>query len=237
LAVERAREFGIATVGVKNSNHFGAAGAYSRNIAKAGFIGLATTSAAARVACFGGREPMFGTNPISIAFGSDFCLDMATSQVCYSEIKERARTRTPLESGWAIDDAGQAISDAGAMHALSPLGGYKGQGLAMSVTLLTSILMGGPLDWEMEHLNSSTDGQSRGVCHFFLAINPDVFGGRVSVAAACESLITSVRNSEPSDPGRSVLIPGDVQRSHKARQLLNGLELDSVTYSILKEWV
>lgn len=56
LAVERAHVFGIAAVGVRNSNHFGAAGAYCRKIAKAGFIGISTTSAAARVACFGGES-------------------------------------------------------------------------------------------------------------------------------------------------------------------------------------
>lgn len=237
LAVERAHHFGIAAVGVRNSNHFGAAGAYCRNIAKAGFIGLSTTSAAARVTCFGGREPLFGTNPISVAFGDDFCLDMATSQVCYSEIKERRRTGTALEAGWAVDESGRSIADASAMHALCPLGGYKGQGLAMSVTLLTSILMGGPLDWEMEHMNISTDGKSRGVCHFFLALNPEVFGGAQVATAACESLVMTVRNSPPSDPDHPVIIPGDAQRAHKARQLLGGLELDSVTYAILKERV
>ncbi|OPK10979.1 MULTISPECIES: Ldh family oxidoreductase [Pseudomonas] len=237
LAVERAHVFGIAAVGVRNSNHFGAAGAYCRKIAKAGFIGISTTSAAARVACFGGREPLFGTNPISVAFGDDFCLDMATSQVCYSEIKERTRTGTALEPGWAVDEVGRSISDASAMHALCPLGGYKGQGLAMSVTLLTSILMGGPLDWEMEHMNVSTDGKSRGVCHFFLAINPDVFGGVQAASVACESLVMAVRTSAPSDPYHPVIIPGDAQRAHKARQLLSGLELDSMTYAILKERV
>lgn len=235
IAVERARDFGIAAVGVRNSNHFGAAGAYSRYIAREGFIAVSTTSAASRVAPFGGRSPLFGTNPISVAFGEDFCLDMATSQVCYSEIKERTRTRLPLEPGWAIDKQGRSIAEADSMHALCPLGGYKGQGLAMTVTLLTSILMGGPLDWEMEHMNTSTAGKSRGVCHFLLAINPDAFGGAQAAVAACESLITTVRTCPPSDQDQAVVVPGDPQRAHKARQLANGLELDDMTYAILKE--
>lgn len=237
LATVRAKLHGVSVIGVKNSNHYGAAGAYSRRIARKGLLGIATTSAASRVAPYSGRAPLFGTNPISISFGEDFCLDMATSQVCFSEVKERSRTGSLLEPGWAIDDAGSSVEDPVQMHALCPLGGYKGQGLAMAVTLLTSVLTGSKLDWQMEHMNKSTDGVGRGVSHLFIAIDPEAFAGRETVSTLCSELINSVRTSSPADPDRPVQVPGDPQRTHKARQLAHGLELDEATYEILKEFV
>ncbi|HZA08923.1 Ldh family oxidoreductase [Mycobacterium sp.] len=54
--------------------------------------GIAITSAASRIAPHGGVEPLFGTNPMSVAAGGEgeeFALDMATGQVCFGEIKHR----------------------------------------------------------------------------------------------------------------------------------------------------
>lgn len=45
LAVKKAKEVGIAYVGVKNSCHFGAAGYYSNIAAREGLIGLAMSNA------------------------------------------------------------------------------------------------------------------------------------------------------------------------------------------------
>src|SRR5919112_5805934 len=84
LAVEKARAFGIGAVGVRNSNHFGAAGLYALRAAEKGFIGFATTAVfkASIVPTFG-REARFGTNPIAFAAPAGrnrpFLLDMATS--------------------------------------------------------------------------------------------------------------------------------------------------------------
>jgi hypothetical protein len=40
LAIEKAQAFGIGAVGVRNSNHYGAAGVYALQAAARGFIGL-----------------------------------------------------------------------------------------------------------------------------------------------------------------------------------------------------
>ncbi len=115
-AAERARQFGVAAVGVRNSNHFGAASVYTRRLARDGLVGIAVTSAASRVAPYGGVEPLFGTNPISVAAGGpdygadEFALDMATSQVCFGEVKHRRAQQRPLDRGW-VTDAGGATDD------------------------------------------------------------------------------------------------------------------------------
>jgi ureidoglycolate dehydrogenase (NAD+) len=226
LAVERAREHGLALAGVRRSNHFGAAGAYAGRIAAAGLLGMVSTSAAARVAPFGGVEPLLGTNPLAVAYGPDFRLDMATSQVCYHQIKERAKHDETLEPGWATNGAGEPCTVAREAHALSPLGGYKGQGLGMVVTLLTAGLMGGPADWELTHVGQSDRG--RDVCHFLLAVNPDALGGAEHMNRLCTDLVRTTRSAR-----EQVLVPGDPQRQHRARQERHGLELDQATRDLL----
>lgn len=234
IAVERARAHGVGVVGVRGSNHFGAAGAYARRIAAQGLLGFVTTSAASRVAAFGGTEALFGTNPVAIAFGPDFSLDMATSQVCFGEIKERRRTGLPLEPGWAVDASGDPATRPEEASALSPLGGYKGHGLAMAVSVLTAVLVGGPLDFEMAHIGTSEDGADRGVTHLFIALDPAALGGREAAEKRMHTLVDRVRASEPRDAEAPVLVPGDPQRAHEARQSTGGLELDDATLAYLR---
>lgn len=234
IAVERAHAHGVGVVGVRGSNHFGAAGAYARRIAAEGLLGFVTTSAASRVAPFGGIEALFGTNPVAIAFGPDFCLDMATSQVCFGEIKERRRTGQDLEPGWALDPTGDTAIRPDDAGALSPLGGYKGHGLAMAVSVLTAVLVGGPLDFQMAHIGTSDDGADRGVAHLFIALDPSAFGGREAAQERMSTLVDRVRTAEPRDPASPVLAPGDPQREHEARQSAGGLELDGATLDLLR---
>lgn len=235
LAAERAARFGSAVVGVRNSNHFGAAAVYSRYLAHRGLVGLAVTSAASRVAPFGGVEPLFGTDPISVACGRDgtqFALDMATSQVCFGEIKQRRTEGRRLDPGWATDPAGRPTEDPDAAHALSPLGGYKGQGLAMAVTLLGAVLVGAPPDWRLTQVGHGTPGQGRQVGHLIMAVDPDAFAGADAVSDGLTDLLETVR-SAPSATGSPVLAPGDPQRGHAREREAAGIPLDAGTATAL----
>jgi ureidoglycolate dehydrogenase (NAD+) len=235
LVIERAGRYGVGVVGVRHSNHFGAAGAYARRIAAAGLAGIVTTAAAARVAPFGGIDPFFGTNPIAIAYGDDFCLDMATSQVCFNEIKARRAAGSRLAPGWAVDATGHGTDDPAHAVALSPLGGYKGQGLAMAVTVLTSVLVGGALDPEMEHIGQSRPGRGRDVTHLLIALDPAALGGREQAQESMRRLVAAVHDATPADPENPVLVPGDPQREHARRQQATGLEVDAATAALLDD--
>ena len=75
---------------VINSTHFGAAGAYALAAANAGFIGFVTCNSGAFVVPFGGKTPIHGTSPISLAApltGRDpYFLDMATSSIPWNKV-------------------------------------------------------------------------------------------------------------------------------------------------------
>ncbi|MCQ4120635.1 Ldh family oxidoreductase [Rhodococcus tibetensis] len=235
LAAERAREFGVAAVGVRNSNHFGAASVYTRHLARHGLVGIAVTSAASRVAPFGGVQPLFGTDPISVAAGvgdDEFALDMATSQVCFGEVKQRRAEGRPLNSGWATDVHGRPTEIPDEAYALSPLGGYKGQGLAMAVTLLGAVLTGSPPDWRLEQVGDGTPGRSRGVGHFVLALDPNAFSGRADFTAGLADLLGTVRAATPATDA-PVVAPGDPQRAHERERCVRGIPLDARTADVL----
>jgi len=58
---------GVTRVGIRNSNHFGAAAYYAMRATCDQCIGLAMTNAPPTMAPWGGKTPFFGTNPFAIA--------------------------------------------------------------------------------------------------------------------------------------------------------------------------
>src|SRR5438105_9510430 len=62
-AIELARQYGVGTVFVRDSNHYGASGYWARLPLRHNMIGFAFTTATARVAPWGGREGVVGNNP------------------------------------------------------------------------------------------------------------------------------------------------------------------------------
>ena len=118
-------------------------------------------------------------------------------------------------------------------HALSPLGGYKGQGLAMAVSLLGSVLTGAPLDWQLSQVGEGTPGQGRGVGHFLLALDPHAFAGQADFSAGLADLLGTVRAATPANPSQPVLAPGDPQRAHERERWRHGIPLDARTADVL----
>ena len=97
--------------------------------------------------------------------------------------------RRPLDSGWVTDADGRPTAKPDEAYALSPLGGYKGQGLAMAVTLLGGVLTGTPLDWQLSQVGEGTPGQGRGVGHFLIALDPHAFAGQRDFSAGLADLL------------------------------------------------
>lgn len=230
LVAQRAAAHGVGVVSVANSNHFGAASIYGQLIANQGLVGLVTTSAASRMAPYNGRVPMFGTNPICFSAptvsGEPYVFDMATSQISYSQIKHFRKNGLPLPAGWALDRQGEATQDPAHVHALSPLGGYKGQGLAMMVQMLSCLLASMPLDHELTHLDTGAFDKGRRIGHFFLAINPARFVDPQWFRQSVDTLLNVLRQS-PAREGEEVQVPGDPQSRCAQERLLKGIPMNA----------
>jgi len=190
MAIDKARQYGMGSVAVRNSTHFGIAGYYALMAAQEGMIGLAVTNARPSIAPTWSSEPMLGTNPIAFAAPSDmpypFCLDMATSICQRGKIEIADRAEKPVPEGWVIDADGNPMTDAPtilanfdkATAALLPLGGmgeqyagYKGYGLATMVEILSAALSGGAFMKGLSGLAEDGSPQPYRVGHYFLAID------------------------------------------------------------------
>jgi L-2-hydroxycarboxylate dehydrogenase (NAD+) len=190
MAIEKARQYGLGAVAVRNGTHFGIAGYYPLMAAKEGMIGFTVTNARPSIAPTFGTEPMLGTNPIAFAAPTDlpypFCLDMATSICQRGKVEVAARAEKPVPAGWVVDPEGNPLTDAPAIlekfgraqAALLPLGGageafagYKGYGLAVMVEILSAALAGGAFMKDLTGFAPDGSPQPYMVGHFFLAVD------------------------------------------------------------------
>ena len=162
LAVDKAQQYGVGVVGVVNSHHFGAAGAYARIASARGVIGMVTSSTRGR---HHGADPRrhagAGHQPAGLRRPGPrnpaFVLDMATTTVAAGKVKVHHLNDAPLPEGWVVDGAGQGVTDPHEGNAfvfnrpeggITPVGGTeskgsaKGYGLAMLVHILGGTLVG-----------------------------------------------------------------------------------------------
>lgn len=231
LAVEMARECGIAWVGARMSNHAGAAGVYAALPLKADMIGLYSAVASANhMPLAGGAEPLLGTNPLAIAIPAGeeppVVLDIATSIVSYGTIKNHRLQNRPLQPDWMVDPAtGAAVIDPhkSGSALLLPMGGYKGAGLALTLGLLAGTLNdalfgGDVIDFNHEPEAITNTGQ------FIVALDPSRFQPLDKFKAEVDRHVRSLRASKPL-PGETVRLPGDQRAKRREDRLRNGVEL------------
>src|SRR6201984_86587 len=151
VAIDKAKQSGMAIAAVRNSAHFGATGYYTLMAANAGLIGMACTSASSiQVAPTFGKQAKLGTDPWSFAApsadGVPFLLDMATTTVAAGRIRNKANEGLPTPDGWVLDSEGKPSNDPLVAREkggfLTSLGGspenssYKGYGLSAVVKIL-----------------------------------------------------------------------------------------------------
>jgi LDH2 family malate/lactate/ureidoglycolate dehydrogenase len=242
LAVEtgirKARETGICIAAVRNSAHFGAAGYYTRAIAEAGFIGMAATSCPrVQVVPTFGAEPKLSTDPWSFAapagHNPPFVLDMATSTTAAGKVRNYANEGKPIPPGWAVDSAGNPVTDAerafriGAfltpLGATREMGSHKGYGLAVMVNILSTCLSGGSLVTSEGHPRRTPGNQE--LNHYFQIMDPALFRPKDDFTASVDELIDSLRQTRPIDPSAPVLVAGDPEEATKQRRMRDGIEV------------
>jgi LDH2 family malate/lactate/ureidoglycolate dehydrogenase len=232
LAVEMARECGVAWVGCVHSNHAGAAGVYAALPLKSDMIGMYSAVANANhMPLAGGAEPLLGTNPFAMAIPAGeeppVVLDIATSIVSYGTIKNHKLLGKPLANDWMIDPkTGEAVTDAQkSMHALLlPMAGYKGAGLALMFGLLAGTLNGALFGRDCVDFNAEPDKVTN-TGQFVLALDPSRFQKLSTFKSEVDRHVRSLRNSKPLPGNDAVRLPGDARAKRRADRLANGLSL------------
>lgn len=230
-ACERAERFGLGAAVAYNCNHFGAASFYSMLAARRGLIGLIMCNSNPTVAPFGGRDRLFGTNPISYAVpvngGAPIVLDIATSVVAAMQLgKAIRRGDASIPLGWVIDKEGKPTTDPYAFQnggALLPMAAHKGYGLGLLVEMLTGCLAGSVIAQEVPVYSPGPEplGQS----FFGLAIDPAAFGPYERFCSRVADLGAYAHRVAPAEGFQEVLLPGEPEERQAAVRRVEGIPL------------
>jgi uncharacterized oxidoreductase len=234
LGIAKAREAGIAMIGLRNCGHLGRVGDWADMAAAAGLVSLhfLNTSGAQRVAPYGGRDRRLSTNPISIGVpvaGADpVILDVTTSTVAEGKLMVAMNKGEQVPEGWIIDKEGAPTTDPKDFYdggALLTVGAHKGSGLSMVTDLLAGAVSSG----------RSSDPADPILRNNMLSIYiaPQAYDAGGAVAREARRFVDFVKASPPATPGEPVLAPGDVERRNRASRLASGVSLDDKTWSDL----
>jgi LDH2 family malate/lactate/ureidoglycolate dehydrogenase len=237
LAIRKAREAGTATVGLVNGADIYMIGYYTDRMARAGMVGFVYSASSNLVHPHGGVERKLGTNPIAIAVptaGTDpMLLDMATSVLSSSRVRQAAYHGEHLPPGSGVDIDGQPTTEAAAIDAgaIAPLAGHKGFGLGLCVALLSGPLVGGEVGSAIDGWHGEEGPQGRRG-HLFMAIDPAAFGDTDVFRQSASAYLDEVRASRTAPGVDSVRIPGERTFARRARSLTEGVEILEATWKI-----
>lgn len=217
LASDRAQEFGIGCVLVRNGNHFGAAAFYTEQIADRGLAGIVMCNTDRAVCAPFGGKAVLGTNPMAfglpVARADRPILDMATSEVAYGKLLVASAKAASIPLGWAVDSEGRPTQNPqdGLDGALLPAAGPKGFGLAFMIDALLA-LSGAEVSPHVNALHGD-DAAPQRLGQIFIAMRPTVSNEQYSAAVA--SLVDDLRSSRlPASP--AVMYPGEPESLRKS---------------------
>jgi LDH2 family malate/lactate/ureidoglycolate dehydrogenase len=233
LAVERARQIGLAAVAVRNGFHFGTAGRYARMMAEQNCVGVVLSNTRPLMPAPGGAEALVGNNPIAIALPSagEFAAeaDMALSATAMGKIRLAAAAGARIPEDWAVDSQGRPTTDPAAAikGMLLPAAGPKGFGLAFVIDLLCGGLSEGAVGAEVRPLYGDPAEPYR-CAHFFLAIDAGHFPAGERFAERVRDQATRVSASKRGPGVERVYAPGELVWA--TRQASEGVcRLDAAT--------
>ena len=107
----------------------------------------------------------------------------------------------------------------------SPLGEYKGSGLALFCELFGGILSGGgTIQPENKRHGSIINNM------FTLIINPEKLVDIPWMQHEIEEMTTFYKKSPPANPNEPVLIAGDPERLKEKKRKENGIPIDKTTW-------
>jgi LDH2 family malate/lactate/ureidoglycolate dehydrogenase len=234
LAVARARVHGVGVVGVRNSNHFGAAMYFTRRAARDGCVAILTTNASPAMAPWGGREKVLGTNPWSIAApapgGGVLAVDIANTAVARGKIYLAKNRGEPIPETWALAKDGAPTTDAakGVLGVIAPMAGHKGYAITFLMDVLSGALTGSQVG---TGVHGPYEPEARSGCgHLLIALDMAAFGDEAGYSARVQRLIDEVKAVPLAHGFDEVFYPGEVEdRAEAATLAAGGIRLPEQT--------
>ncbi|MGE0881490.1 MAG: Ldh family oxidoreductase [Acidimicrobiia bacterium] len=228
-----AAETGIGMLTWRNGCHFGAIGHAARMIAARGYVGAVMCNMIPGAVPPGGRDKVFGTNPMAFAAPvpnrHPFAFDIATTATAGTRLVMARERGESIPLGWAVDGEGNPTTDpfealkGGALPFGSAEGnGYKGFGLGLMVDVLAGVLSGAGSG----AFHVYQPGYRQGA--WFAAWKVDCFVDQSEYDVEMGRLVDFITSSRPAPGNDVVTIPGDRAEATRQRRLRDGIPLSDV---------
>ena len=224
VAITKAREHGMATVGVNNSWVSGRSSHYVEMVARAGLVGIHSVSSRAHVAAPGSIDAATGTNPIAFGFPTlhdPFIVDMGAAAFMGTDLIFQERRGAVLPEGVAIDVEGRPTRDPAQVHTILPFGGYKGFALGLAMQAL-GVLAGSGL------------GDDKTYGYLIMAVNPERMLPLEDFRRDMSEMLARVKAVKRQPGVDEIRLPGERSFRERARNLREGIEIDRKIYDALK---
>lgn len=238
LAINKAKESGIAWVSVKRSHHYGIAGHHALKAVKHNMIGISMTNANPLVAPTYSAQPLLGTNPIAVAIPAGrypaFVADFATAPIARGKLDILHQEGNTVPEDLVQDADGKLslqaniLTKGGAIRSLGGTpekGSHKGFCMSALVDILSAVLPGANFATTVVPTlgyidkNNKPIGDNQGIGHMFAAVDIDAFQDVDSFKSKMDDWIDIMKAATPISPQTSIIIPGEpewqVEKEHQ----------------------
>jgi uncharacterized oxidoreductase len=238
LGIAKAREGGVALIGLRNCGHVGRVGDWAEMAAAENLVSVHFVNAAGSVlvAPFGGAERRLSTAPFCVGIprgaAAPVVLDFATSLVAEGKVLVASRGGKALPHGALIGRDGRLSEDPALLYgthtpdgprdhslgegAIRAFGEHKGSGLALICELLAGALTG----------NGATKPHRRfsnGMLSLY--VDPQRFDPEHVFGPEVARYIAYFKSAQPAEADGEVLIPGEPEARSRLERTAHGVPL------------
>ena len=227
--IGRTYRSGIGVVGAYGTGHCGMLGYYTSMLADAGFVALAMCDTSPRIAPWGGKEAVLGTNPISAAFpmqGGQVLVDLSSAAITNGDLLVAIKDGVDIPEGVALNAEGAVTTDPESARkgAALPFGGAKGYALAMMIQIFSGVLMRA----------DPVPERGKNYGFFITGIDPEIFGAKKEFLEGVHSLVEQVKNSARPDGVSEIMVPGERAFREREMRLSEGIPVDDALLEEIK---
>jgi LDH2 family malate/lactate/ureidoglycolate dehydrogenase len=240
-AIRLAGEFGVGVVAVGNATNFGAAGFYAARAARQDLLAAVATNAPKLMAPHGAAEPFLGSNAIAIASPLDdehgeFVLDMSTTVTARGKVRRAKTLGTSLQPGLALDREGNPTTDPAQalVGSMLPVGGSKGSGLALAITIIVALLAEADFDYEVASIYDDPD-RPQNLGHLFFVVDPWRLTSRESGRLRLAALVDRLHALRPQKEFQRVRYAGEGGAEHARHRLEYGIPVETADLQAVAE--
>jgi LDH2 family malate/lactate/ureidoglycolate dehydrogenase len=228
VAIRKARESGMASVGAYNSYYSGRNAHFVEKIVREGLVAFHVSSAYPRVLPPGAARPMLGTNPICFGFPSangPVIVDMGTASIMWGEVMLHAHLGKPLPEGVGFDEHGNPTRDAEAAlkGGVAPFGGHKGYALSFAIQAL-GLLAGAAL----------TRGEVRDYGFLFWVLDPEVMLPGGQFVSQMAEYVRQIREAPRRHGVAEIRVPSERAFRERERRRKEGIVIERKVVEALR---